>query len=93
MTSFKFTTDKGEIIHVTSRSPENIFIECKGEWSSMTAEEQELFFQQLNEQAELNPLPQMLDPEPITPQQKLESIGLTVNELRQLLAVNENQAI
>jgi hypothetical protein len=83
MTQFKYTTENNKIIHITS-SPGNIVIEEPGVWSEMTDEEYENFMQSENEQMEILPT---VDVEPLTAQQKLESLGLTVDDLKELLNI------
>lgn len=83
MTQFKYTTEDNQIIHITS-SPGNIVIEEPGVWSEMTEEEYENFMQSENEQMESI---STVEAEPLTPQQKLESLGLTIDDLKQLLNI------
>ena len=87
MTYFKYTNINNEIIHITQSSPENIIIDESGTWSRMNEDEYQDFIQKKNEELENSPLQPLPEPESLTPQQKLEAAGLTVEELKELLGL------
>ena len=84
MSRFKFTNLNNEILHIVSESYGEVVIEDEGFWSPMTDDEYNEFTKINDEKMDLNPPPPI---EPLTPQQKLESLGLTIDDLKQLLNI------
>jgi len=86
MAHFKFTDINNKIIHIVSDNIDNIIMESEGSWSLMSDEEYSEFIKDQMEYTKNNP-PPIIEPEPLTAQQKLEAAGLTIEELKDLLGL------